>query len=114
WWTERSPSARLVRLRPDRPRAGSSFSGSLAATCAYLGAMAFCHPAPNEAQPPIIMQYGYFDDASNEYVIHRPDTPAPWVNYLGTDQYCAIVSNNASGYGFVKSPKSGRDRRSVV
>lgn len=54
------------------------------------------------------MQYGYFDDASNEYVIHRPDTPASWVNYLGTDQYCAIVSNNASGYGFVKSPKSGR------
>ena len=54
------------------------------------------------------MQYGYFDDQSNEYVIHRPDTPASWVNYLGTDQYCAIVSNNASGYGFHKSPKSGR------
>src|SRR5690606_6108057 len=35
-------------------------------------------------------------------------TPASWVNYLGTDEYCAIVSNNASGYGFHKSPKSGR------
>ncbi len=54
------------------------------------------------------MQYGYFDDENKEYVIHRPDTPASWVNYLGTDQYCAIVSNNASGYGFHKSPKSGR------
>ncbi len=54
------------------------------------------------------MQYGYFDDATQEYVIFRPDTPASWVNYLGTDQYCAIVSNNASGYGFHKSPKSGR------
>lgn len=54
------------------------------------------------------MRYGYFDDKNLEYVIERPDTPASWVNYLGTDEYCAIVSNNASGYGFHKSPKSGR------
>jgi N,N'-diacetylchitobiose phosphorylase len=54
------------------------------------------------------MRYGHFDDKNNEYVIERPDTPASWVNYLGTDEYCAIVSNNASGYGFHKSPKSGR------
>lgn len=54
------------------------------------------------------MRYGYFDDENNEYVIERPDTPASWVNYLGTEEYCAIVSNNASGYGFHRSPKSGR------
>jgi N,N'-diacetylchitobiose phosphorylase len=54
------------------------------------------------------MRYGHFDDEKNEYVIERPDTPASWVNYLGTDDYCAIVSNNASGYGFHKSPKTGR------
>jgi len=54
------------------------------------------------------MRYGYFNDQNNEYVIERPDTPASWVNYLGTDEYCAIVSNNASGYGFHKSPKTGR------
>ncbi len=54
------------------------------------------------------MRYGHFDDQNNEYVIERPDTPASWVNYLGTDEYCAIVSNNASGYGFHRSPKSGR------
>lgn len=30
------------------------------------------------------MRYGYFDDAAREYVIDRPDTPAPWVNYLGS------------------------------
>ena len=29
------------------------------------------------------MKYGYFDDKKREYVITRPDTPAPWVNYLG-------------------------------
>ena len=35
-----------------------------------------------------------------EYVITRPDTPAPWVNYLGSPEYGAIVSNNAGGYSF--------------
>ena len=28
------------------------------------------------------MQFGYFDEEKKEYVITRPDTPAPWVNYL--------------------------------
>ncbi len=54
------------------------------------------------------MRYGYFDDQAREYVIERPDTPMSWVNYLGTDQYCALVSNNAAGYAFHRSPKSGR------
>ncbi len=54
------------------------------------------------------MRYGYFDDKAREYVIERPDTPMSWVNYLGSDQYCAIVSNNAAGYAFHKSPKTGR------
>lgn len=41
------------------------------------------------------MRYGYFDEEKKEYVITRPDTPAPWVNYLGSPEYGAIVSNNA-------------------
>ena len=28
------------------------------------------------------MKYGYFDETKKEYVITRPDTPAPWVNYM--------------------------------
>lgn len=44
------------------------------------------------------MQYGHFDDRAREYVITRPDTPAPWVNYLGSPEYGAIISNNAGGY----------------
>ncbi len=54
------------------------------------------------------MQFGFFDDEKREYVITRPDTPAPWINYLGTSGYCAIISNNAGGYSFSQSPKSGR------
>ncbi|MEZ0535675.1 GH36-type glycosyl hydrolase domain-containing protein [Caldicellulosiruptoraceae bacterium PP1] len=54
------------------------------------------------------MRFGYFDNNKKEYVITSPNTPAPWINYLGTQNYCAIISNNAGGYSFYKSPKSGR------
>lgn len=54
------------------------------------------------------MQYGYFDDVKREYVITRPDTPAPWANYLGSPEYGAIISNNAGGYSFAKSGANGR------
>ena len=54
------------------------------------------------------MKYGYFDDKNLEYVIERPDTPAPWANYLGSPEYGAIISNNAGGYSFAKSGANGR------
>lgn len=57
------------------------------------------------------MQYGYFDLKNKEYVITRPDTPAPWANYLGSPKYGAIVSNNGAGYSFVKSGANGRISR---
>jgi len=48
------------------------------------------------------MRFGYFDDAKKEYVITRPDTPLPWINYLGVDVYCALISNTAGGYSFYR------------
>jgi len=54
------------------------------------------------------MQYGFFDPEKREYVIDKPDTPAPWANYLGSPAYGAIISNNAGGYSFVKSGAAGR------
>lgn len=59
------------------------------------------------------MQYGYFDDKKREYVITRPDTPAPWANYLGSPEYGAIISNNAGGYSFAKSGANGRILRYI-
>lgn len=59
------------------------------------------------------MQYGYFDDERREYVITRPDTPAPWANYLGSPKYGAVISNNAGGYSFAKSGADGRIIRYV-
>ena len=49
------------------------------------------------------MNFGYFDEENREYVITKPNTPAPWCNYLGSPEYGAIISNNAGGYSFVKS-----------
>jgi cellobiose phosphorylase len=46
------------------------------------------------------MRYGYFDDDRREYVITRPDTPVPWINYLGTDGHFGTISNTAGGYSW--------------
>jgi cellobiose phosphorylase len=54
------------------------------------------------------MQYGHFDDASREYVIERPDTPSPWINYLGCEAYFGIISNTAGGYSFYRDARLRR------
>ena len=60
------------------------------------------------------MKFGYFDDEKREYVIDRPDTPAPWANYLGSPEYGAVISNNAGGYSFAKSGANGRILRGLT
>ena len=52
--------------------------------------------------------FGHFDDASREYVITRPDTPWPWINYLGTEDFFSLISNTAGGYCFYKDAKFRR------
>jgi cellobiose phosphorylase len=54
------------------------------------------------------MRYGYFDDSRCEYVITRPDTPLPWINYLGSEDYFGLISNTAGGYSFVKDARLRR------
>jgi cellobiose phosphorylase len=54
------------------------------------------------------MRYGYFDDSLREYVITRPDTPLPWINYLGCEAYFGLISNTAGGYSFYKDARLRR------
>ncbi len=54
------------------------------------------------------MSYGKFDDSKREYVIKKPDTPLPWINYLGTDNFYGIVSNTGGGYCFYQDAKLRR------
>jgi cellobiose phosphorylase len=54
------------------------------------------------------MRYGHFDEANREYVIERPDTPLPWINYLGCEAYFGIISNTAGGYSFYRDARLRR------
>ena len=57
------------------------------------------------------MQYGHFDDELREYVIDTPTTPLPWINYLGSEDFFALVSNTAGGYCFYKDARLRRITR---
>ena len=55
------------------------------------------------------MKYGQFSTDGREYIITRPDTPTPWINYISNLRgYCGIISQAAGGFSFHKDP---RDRR---
>ncbi|MBE7553301.1 MAG: glycosyl transferase [Anaerolineales bacterium] len=54
------------------------------------------------------MRYGYFDDIHREYIITRPDTPLPWINYLGCEEYFGLISNTAGGYSFYRDARLRR------
>jgi cellobiose phosphorylase len=57
------------------------------------------------------MKYGYFDDANREYVITTPETPNPWINYSGTQEFFSLISNTAGGYSFYKDARLRRITR---
>jgi cellobiose phosphorylase len=57
------------------------------------------------------LEYGYFSKDYREYAITKPDTPTPWINYLGNSEYCAMISNTAGGYSFHKDPRNRRITR---
>ena len=54
------------------------------------------------------MRFGHFDDKYREYVIEKPDTPLPWINYLGSENYFGLISNTAGGYSFYKDARLRR------
>ena len=54
------------------------------------------------------MKFGYFDDRNREYVITRPDTPLPWINYLGCEAFFGIISNTGGGYSFYRDARLRR------
>jgi cellobiose phosphorylase len=57
------------------------------------------------------MKFGHFDDSRKEYVITSPQTPYPWINYLGTQGFFSLISNTAGGYCFYKDARLRRITR---
>ena len=55
--------------------------------------------------------FGHFDDVNREYVITDPQTPWPWINYLGNEDFFSLISNTAGGYSFYKDAKFRRITR---
>lgn len=64
------------------------------------------HECPLTLQP-----YGYFDRVTGEFVITSPETPTPWINYIGQGDYGGIVSNTGGGYSFDRDPRNRRVTR---
>ena len=56
-------------------------------------------------------EFGYFEDEHREYVITNPQTPFPWINYLGNEDFFGLISNTAGGYNFYKDAKFRRITR---
>ncbi|MGC8779026.1 MAG: GH36-type glycosyl hydrolase domain-containing protein, partial [Candidatus Caldatribacteriaceae bacterium] len=54
------------------------------------------------------MRFGYFDDQEKEYVIITPETPYPWINYLGCEDFFGIISNTAGGFCFYRDARLRR------
>ncbi len=54
------------------------------------------------------MKFGFFDDVKREYVITTPQTPYPWINYLGISDFISLISNTAGGYCFYKDARLRR------
>jgi len=57
------------------------------------------------------MKFGFFEDGEREYVITTPETPYPWINYLGNDSFFSIISNTGGGYSFYKDARLRRITR---
>src|SRR5204862_695794 len=54
------------------------------------------------------MRFGHFDDSAREYVITTPETPAPWINYLGTGEFFGLISHLGGGYCFYRDARMRR------
>jgi cellobiose phosphorylase len=57
------------------------------------------------------MKYGHFDDTNREYVITTPQTPYPWINYLGNERFFSLISQQAGGYCFYRDARLRRITR---
>lgn len=56
-------------------------------------------------------KYGHFSEDRQEFIITRPDTPAPWVNYISNGTYTGMVTHVGGGYSFYITPKDHRVAR---
>jgi len=57
------------------------------------------------------MRFGQFDDKRKEYLITTPTTPYPWINYLGSERFFSLISQQGGGYCFYRDARLRRITR---
>lgn len=55
--------------------------------------------------------YGHFSEDGKEFIITRPDTPAPWVNYISNGRYTGLITNAGGGFSYWMDPRDSRITR---
>lgn len=55
--------------------------------------------------------YGQFAEDGASYLIHRPDTPRPWVNVMSSGTYGVALSQTGSGYSWLHHASMNRITR---
>jgi len=50
--------------------------------------------------------YGHFSPDGSEYIITRPDTPRPWINYLTNGDYVSLCSHRGGGFSFFQDHRA--------
>ncbi len=58
-----------------------------------------------------LVDYGRFEQEGRIFRITRPDTPAPWVNYIGNGRLMGLVSHVGGGYTYWRCPRDSRITR---
>ncbi|GAB4318450.1 MAG: glycosyl transferase [Candidatus Sumerlaeia bacterium] len=74
----------------------------------------FNHDSPNGRRSKTsapYTKYGRFSKDRQEFIITRPDTPAPWVNYISNGTMTGLVSHTGGGFSFYITPKDHRITR---
>ena len=57
------------------------------------------------------MKFGRFDNENREYLIETPQTPLPWMNYMGSQNFFGMLSNTGGGYCFMVDARKQRITR---
>jgi len=57
------------------------------------------------------MKYGNFQDDLSSFSVSNPETPRPWINYLGNRRLRAFISQNAGGLMWYLEPYTRRISR---
>src|SRR5690606_2165903 len=98
----------MARSISDLPSQSCPSSSSMRFSPATSSAVSPWARSKNNGLYRVNMRYGNFNDTQREYIITQPDTPLPWINYLGSEGYFGLISNTAGGYSFYQDARLRR------